>query len=268
MRALIYSRSCVMFSAVLGTALRLSGCRVEHCAPQQWRGEITSADVVFIKGARHMHIVSAYLSAGIPVFVFDWGYMRRVNRTEEAQTGHWQISYAGLNRPPTFDVPSDRFDALGLSVERGARSAGNRALLIGQMPGDAAVGGTCHATWLREKQIELQDLGFDVVYREHPRGGIKMPHLPSASGPLIDEMRASRVVVTYNSNTGHDALLAGVPVLCDTGAAYSALSGAKVPSTTRRREYFNRLAYGQWRIDELPRAVDFLKTEWLPRLRA
>lgn len=267
MKVLIYSPPGNIFAPMLVTSFRSAGARVLARDPRQWRGEIEECALMIIKGARRMELVRAYEAAGVPVFIFDWGYMKRVNNRSEHQQGHWQISHSRLNQPPWFSVLPDRLAKLSVEISRKSYASNNRALLIGQMPGDGAVKGTCHATWLRNKAAELQADGFDVVYREHPRGGVKMPHLPSADGPQLDEMRASRVVVTYNSNTGHDALLAGVPVLCDPVAPYAELAGMTLPSLPNRRSYFKRLAYGQWRVDETPEAVRFILDDWLQRIK-
>ena len=268
MKIAIYSPPGNIFSTCLGISLRAEGHRVLPRDPRHWRGEIEECDLMIIKSARRIELIRAYEAAGVPVFIFDWGYIKRVNTPREHQQGHWQISHSRLNQFPDFDVPSDRLEKLAIEISRKSYANNKRALLIGQMPGDGAVKGTCHATWLRERQMELQADGFDVVYREHPRGGVKMPHLPSADGDLLEEMRASRVVVTYSSNTGHDALRAGVPVLCDPIAPYAELAGMTLPSLPKRRAYFQRLAYGQWRVDETGPAVQFILSEWLPRIKA
>lgn len=267
MKIAIYSPPGNIFAACLTATLKSQKHKPINRDPRGWQGEIEECELVFLKGARRPELVKAYQASGIPVFIFDWGYIKRVNTPQEHQKGHWQISHAKLNGFPDFPVLADRLEKLGIDISRKSHATNKRALLIGQMPKDAAVKGTCHATWLRQRQIELQAEGFEVVYREHPRGGVQLPHLPSADGPLVDEMRASRVVVTYNSNTGHDALLAGVPVLCEPTAPYAELAGLTLPSLPKRRAYFQRLAYGQWRVDETAEAIRFILTEWLPRIK-
>lgn len=268
MRVALYYAGANIFGDRLRLSFRELGHKILSRNPRVWRGELEQCDLVITKGARRPEMIKAYQDAGIPVFMFDWGYIDRVNSPDEHHKGHWQLSYAKLNGFPEFDVPADRLEKLSIEISRNAHANNKRALLIGQMPKDAAVAGTRHETWLRNKAAELQDDGFDVFYREHPRGGVKIPGLPVANGPLMDEMRASRVVVTYNSNTGHDALRAGVSVLCDPVAPYAELAGMTLPSLPKRRAYFQRLAYGQWRANETAEAVAFILGEWLPRVKA
>jgi len=64
-------------------------------------------------------------------------------------------------------------------------------------------------------------------------------------------LAGARLVVTWNSNVGHEALLAGVPVVAHGPAAYAELAGETLPSVDARREYFHRVAYGQWTLDEM-----------------
>src|SRR5690606_3885364 len=91
----------------------------------------------------------------------------------------------------------------------------------------------------------------DAVYRPHPRGGIDLPGVESHTGWLEESLAGARLVVTWNSNVGHDALLAGVPVVAHGPAAYDELTGETLPSVDARREYFHRVAYGQWTLAEM-----------------
>jgi hypothetical protein len=135
-------------------------------------------------------------------------------------------------------------------------------LLIGQMPGDAAHAGTDHRQWLTD-QLKRYD---DIVYRPHPRGGIDLHGVRMHTGALSDALRGARLVVTYNSNTGHEALLGGIPVVCDPCAAYAPLSGETLPSKEDREAYFHRVAYGQWTADEVRSGacLSFLVNHLLP----
>jgi hypothetical protein len=145
-------------------------------------------------------------------------------------TGYWQVSLDGLNRPPTFDCPDDRFKALGLKLGR-EKKEGPRVLCT-QLPGDAAHG--------FETQEQIDAWAATVPHDElrgHPVAG--------ETEPLADMLKRAGTVVTWNSNVGHDALLAGVPVECHGDAPYKGVT------MEGRRAYFNRLAYGQWTADEM-----------------
>lgn len=245
------------FGYRLAKSLKRKGVEVEVVDRES---EIKPCDLVFIKGAHHTDTVEAYLMQGIPVFIFDWGYIKRVNSPGTHQTGYWQVSYAKLNGIPDFECPSDRFERLGVEITKKGFTRNGYVLLIGQMPGDAAVHGTDHKQWLIDQHEHYTQRGFDVRYREHPRGGVSLPY-PKASPDLIEAIKGAQFVVTFTSNTGHDALLMGVPVVCDKRAAYYPLSG-RLPSLRKRQAYFNRLAYGQWLCSETDACIDFVLNEW------
>src|SRR5690606_20547109 len=122
-------------------------------------------------------------------------------------------------------------------------------LICGQVPGDAAHGldADSYLNWLRAIVSQYPD----AVYRPHPRGGIDLPGVESHIGSLEEALAGARLVVTWNSNVGHDALLAGVPVVAQRPTAYAELLGETLPSVEARREYFHRVAYGQWTLAEM-----------------
>jgi hypothetical protein len=224
---------------------------------QYWQGVTEKCDAVVMVGWRdkQQSIAAAYSAIGVPVIVVDWGYIARVNLPSEREAGYWQVSPGGLNRPPQFDVEPDRLGLTGVDIAtRRSGDTNGYVLVCGQIPTDAAVSGTDHKAWLLEQMANYPD----AVYREHPRGGVKLPQFPQSAGTMAEALEGARLVVTYNSNAGHDALLAGVPVVCDPCAAYAELSGERLPSLERRRAYFSRIAYGQWRWDELGAGVLFV----------
>lgn len=265
MRIGIYSRPAHPIASALATGFAALGCLSAHRAQRYWRGEVEEFDLVMVNGMRiGAEIAAAYQDVGIPVLVYDFGYLKRVNARDEYTQGHWQVGLGGLNRIPTAECPSDRFDALGLEiVEQGGNPSGY-VLVCGQVPGDAALGqdSSVHRQWLRDQLAAYED----ALYRPHPRGGIAIPGLVGNNQPLADALAGARLVATYNSNVGHDALLAGVPVIAHGPAAYSELSGEELPSLEARQAYFNRVAYGQWTVDEM--ASGEAQKVWLEGLGA
>jgi hypothetical protein len=223
-------------------------------------------DVVIVKSYRKKQkaIADMHINAGIPVLILDWGYFDRVNKREQWNDGHWQISHNCLNGLPTTNLSSLplRFHS-SLLTTRPERDRPN-VLLCGQMPQDAAViyGSMKHSDWLMQKYHEYTSAGFNVVYREHPRGGVKLDKLiPTehiSKGRTLDEdLEDAQFVICYNSNVGHDALLAGIPVVCDPCAPYYELSGEVLPSEEQLASYFNKAAYGQWKAWEFTQGLSF-----------
>lgn len=247
MRVLYYTTNHEIDSVVTA-ALSALGHDVVMRSVRQFGTAGTRCDLLVVKGYRKQQrkIVRAY---GKPSLVLDWGYFARVNERDEAMQGHWQISQGALNALPHGDYPDDRLIGTGIELLERAPSDGY-VLVCGQMPNDAAVYGTDHAQWLRDVIHGYRARGLDVRYREHPRGGVKISGVPTADGPLDKALAGARLVVCYNSNVAHEALIAGIPVVCDPCAPYAELSGETIPSMAARRAYFSRAAYGQWLASE------------------
>lgn len=222
----------------------------DHTAGQT---EPFDAVAVFGLQGRGRQVVEEYQRQGVPVFVIDYGYLRRTNHAHDWRTGHWQVSREALNRPPAQACPPDRFDALGLEIQPTGGDPKGYTLLCVQTPGDAS-----HGKGEQALQAWCQDVARrypDVRIRPHPLATDLTYGLPVVGGSLAEALSGARLVVTGNSNAGHDALLAGVPVIAEfPGAAWGCFSGS-LPSVQQRRAYFNRLAYGQWTWDEFRRGL-------------
>lgn len=254
MRVGIYAGTRNRAAAALAEGFSLIGVEVAHRNGAFYRGEIEDFDFIVSIGMRAAApAVRAYTQHGIPAVVADWGYLKRVSEPGEAERGYYQVGIGGLNAVPPFDCPSDRFDALGLTVAPRGGDPKGYVLVCGQVPGDAAHGMDANAyiSWLRETIKQYPD----AVYRPHPRGGVSLHGVTSQTASLEDALAGARLVVTWNSNVGHDALLAGVPVVAHGPAAYAELAGETLPSVEARREYFHRLAYGQWTLAEMRSAL-------------
>ena len=242
------------FGMFLTDGLIKRGYRIIRKKARDVKAPEAGANIVFAKGKERDKIRALY--PGVPFFVFDWGYVRRVNERDEHHKGHWQVSRDRLNNVPPGPCPDDRFKALDLPIKTKGGNAKGHVLLIGQMPNDSALNGGNHLAWLTAMAMKYDN----VLYRPHPRGGIKLVAgcETQQAGTLQDALDGARLVVTYNSNAGHEALLAGVPVVCDPCAAYAELAGEKIPSVPKRRAFYNRVAYGQWTVYEVQEMLDFV----------
>lgn len=193
--------------------------------------------------------------AGRPVLVLERGYVRRDE--------YWSLGWNGINGRADHvneDAPSDRWAALG--VELRPWHGGDYFLVAGQVPWDVSVQHTDHRAWCRQTVAVLAGAGVEVRFRPHPlavkRGadyGVPDRFLrPDA--PL----ERAAAVVTFNSNLGVDATLAGTPVSAtDEGSmaravalpsALAVLNGAAAWRPDRTR-WAAELAYAQWTEAEL-----------------
>ena len=70
-------------------------------------------------------------------------------------------------------------------------------------------------------------------------------------------MRGARLVVCRHSNVAVDAVIAGVPVECEDGAAYWLRDKPYTPEV--RRDFLDRLAWWQWKPEECMKAWEFIR---------
>ncbi len=92
----------------------------------------------------------------------------------------------------------------------------------------------------------------EIVFRpkpgKEPPPGIDAPHV--ADGPIERVLRGASLVVCKHSNVAIDACIAGIPVVCDGGAAAALygndLSAPRQPSPAARLRFLQQLAWWQW----------------------
>jgi hypothetical protein len=81
-----------------------------------------------------------------------------------------------------------------------------------------------------------------------------VPGTEQDTGPLQDALARAAVVVTWNSNTGVDALLAGKPVVAlGEGAMAAPLAARELGGRCDpdREAWAHALAWKQWTLDEI-----------------
>src|SRR5207248_3280586 len=94
-------------------------------------------------------------------------------------------------------------------------------LLCGQVPWDASVDHIDYLSWLEHTASELLTLSQrPVVFRAHPMASLPPPPGCRGSfGSLTKDLEKAHALVSFNSNTGVDAFLNGVPAFAfDEGA--------------------------------------------------
>jgi hypothetical protein len=219
-------------------ALAAFGEGVGDCVwrdPIYWHdGRAEDFGLVVLSGlhGKNADILRVYTARSVPVVVLEFAYFRDV-------PGYWQVGIGGINRPPDFECPHDRWDALGLSVQPSGGDPDGYILYAAQQPGDRSHG----LTFRRWRELLRQAPG---KVRMHPKD------VPQET-TLAEDLAGARMLKTLCSTSGIEALLAGVPAVADLPdrAAWGELSGETLPSVEARTELFARLAYGQWTLDEM-----------------
>ena len=185
---------------------------------------------------------------------------------------YYQLGVGQLNwlPPREHNLPSYRFEALNL-LQGNLRGQDGHVLLCGQVPEDA------QHHFKRAEMIDWlyfvvgtvrQYSDRDIIYRPHPklfREYVRSPliNLVGVNGtvrsderPLVEDLRNAWAMVTYNSTSGNEALLNGIPVFCDECAIYSEVGNTNLfqiesPELPDTLDYFSRLAFAQWTEEEI-----------------
>lgn len=148
-------------------------------------------------------------------------------------------------------------------------------LVIGQVLGDSALTMVDFPKWVQETIEGLDRLGQDVYFRPHPEAVKRGQAFPGTGhltmgGSLSEALAGAACVVTWNSNTGVDAVLAGVPAITmDEGAMALPVSSHSIYEplvTPDRTEWFRDMAWKQYLLSEIQSgfAWDIVKQAMYP----
>jgi hypothetical protein len=177
------------------------------------------------------------------------------------------IGFDGLNGRADFvvkDMPGDRYHRYFKFQMLPWKHDGRYVLVNAQCQGDASV--TPYVDfkkWAHRtvKQCHDRFPGKEVIWRPHPvevdRGcNYDVPGARSSIGrPLAEDMAGACAVITFNNNSGVDAVMAGVPTFAlDEGSMARPVAAHNLdddPIRPNRRQWAWDLAYKQWTMKEI-----------------
>lgn len=166
---------------------------------------------------RHYTTVSAFQKAGKPIVFLERGFFNRMHYTQ-ADTRGW--NYWASWRDELFGESPERgkfrleaFTPMPMSVRDGY------ILVLCQTSDDVQIMRSgINALALPQLVVDNAPPDMQVRVRPHPQ--TRMEGDVVLEGSLHDALDDAAFVVTINSNSGNDALLAGVPVLAFGPALY------------------------------------------------
>lgn len=195
---------------------------------------------------------------GRKVLVFERGYL--------GDRFHWtSIGWNGLNARADFCLPdiitADRFEENHAPLKPWKQS-GSIVTIMGQVRGDMSLAGRDLTLWYEEQaRAAEQALGLPVYFRPHPAGIANnrnfQPDIPLIYGDLPQVLDKSALVIAYNSNSGVDAVINGVPsVSADHGSMAWEVTSRSVHDIVRgeREPWVHALAHCQWTPEEIRNA--------------
>ena len=229
------------------SGLRRHGIEAEISAEEPASTGRGAYDLLVVWGVRRRAAIERQKREGGQVCVLERGYIGDRFKWTSVSFG------GGLNGRGEFRGVSsspERFETFHGHLKQPWRRKPGYALLIGQVPGDmslAGVGGDL-ARWYAETTDALEDLGYEVKFRQHPLAG-------HGSGETLQEaLSGAAICVTFNSNTGVESVLAGVPtVTMDKGSMAWGVSSHSLEQTETpcRTQWAAELAWKQWSLGEL-----------------
>jgi len=249
----------------LADGLERAGWEVEILNPEN--PEFKPCDVAVVSGALKRYggmnakIFFFYRSRKIPVFVAEHG--RLVDTTNGCR--HWLLY---LNRIPMVakiarGMTDDRRLELGLTCD--FKKRGEDVLIVGQDREIDCALKEYLVPWLREYTSRK------IIYRPRKEVG---PFIGvcdwvdevSANLAVNDDLARAWCVITGWSNMGCEALMRGVPVICNPCAAYaylghddpSLIDSLPTPRQGDVEEFLVRYSYTIWGNEELAEGFQFL----------
>lgn len=181
---------------------------------------------------------------------------------------HWiSLGWNGLNGKAEWPVPlgSERWHkhfAFAMSpwidVARTKDREQKYALVMGQVPTDTACRHISIEAWTGYNIHQLHARGWTVVFRPHPQAKqlrVSNVAILSQDRSLNEDIDGAAFVVTFNSNSGVDAIMRGVPTITmDRGAmawdvtSHDLDAPLVMPS---RAQWASALAWKQWLPEEI-----------------
>lgn len=274
MKWLIANRSGIASADAMIAGLNHLDEKWEMVDPSGWSDHYwIPCDVAVAFGIRNQE--QAFLASakrrGVPTVVVDLGYINRFDenfRPVFDRDRTLQLSIGdNVGIIPKIKCPEDRRIRLGIKYPGDLSKKDGPVLVLGQWPSDPTHPFSDPAsitTWIDEiRQLIGPDI--HVKYRPHPR-------LMKSDEFIDDALRSARCAVVWSSNSGNDALVAGIPVAAKTGPYKEIVANVDdiaifamspwFPTKDVWECYFNRLAYGQWSFAELAdgSAIKFIRS--------
>ena len=242
----------------------------EGCgADDTWIGDLDNyepSDIAVVFGTfkkqvpisfRRGHVVREQKRLGLDTVLLETGYLNRGAGPQH----HYAVGLNGLNGRADFNnknCPDNRAQPF-MHMLKPWRQDGEHILLCGQVPWDASVDHIDFLKWVESTtRTIMRQSKRPIIYRPHPLAktpppwGVKL----STNYWLQDDLKDCWCVVTFNSNSGVEAIVGGVPaVAMDEGSMIMGvetnIGQIESPRMPDRQQWLNNLCYAQWTPEEM-----------------
>lgn len=221
----------------------------------KWGSVPTHIDLGVIWGVNNVAAINHLKENDIDYVVLERGYIG--DRTEWTSCG-----FNGLNGRADFCNKNSDSRRLSL-VEKYLKPVKPRGsgpiVVMGQIQTDASVKHINFHKWVQTTYDNLsKSCGGEFFYRPHPLD--KDPFVPEGmrviEGTLDEVLDQAFSIFTFNSNTGVDAVLAGVPTITmDKGSMVFDITDHDPTDLAKsgkyRQQWLQDMSYTQWSLDEM-----------------
>jgi hypothetical protein len=216
------------------------------------RNKTSDADMAVMWSWKQKRLIEHMQATGRHLLVIERGFIQPRNEW-------FSLTLDGFNGRGKFAPAGDKGERFERHFSHHLKpwiDGGEYALVIGQVPRDSALHGADIVAWARQKTEELLRAGQRVVYRPHPLTFTPCPEGAELStGSLKEDFAKASCVVTFNSTTAVEAVLAGIPtVISDIGSVAYPMASHEIGEPLRRPDrtaWCHDLAWRQWKLEEL-----------------
>lgn len=194
--------------------------------------------------------LEAHRKAGGTVVVWDLGYWDR----DDAM----RLSIGSLH-PTAEQLALAPEGSRRKHVLREDADPNGPILLVGLGVKSGRLYGLQTMEWELGKMWGLKNSGRKILWRPKGRQSSKLTGATLKHGmPIEEALKGCSLVVCRHSNVAIDACIAGVPVECEDGAAFSLYKNGTTPSREDREEFLRRLGWWNWRPTEAVEAWNWI----------
>lgn len=245
----------------MAEGLKRHGITVRYAEKVDFAG-----DLIIAYGWRHRGLFDTYKSTGRHFVYLDLGFWQRKGAGVPRLEGYHKVAVDDWSPTPKMrrNCPADRLGRLGLTLAPWRPANPAKAVLVAGMSEKSARGhGLEPEAWERAAVATLRQItARPIIYRPKPSWPNAKPidgaQLSIGAETLESVLARTHMVVTHHSNVGIDALVAGIPVYCETGApallscaAIADIETPRIPSDQERKQLLADLAYAQWTPAEM-----------------
>jgi hypothetical protein len=259
--------------AKLLNAMRASaiGYGIEANITNQYAGNCETLVMWGAGELRRSNYMQQHLKKGGHVIIWDMGYWHAKHAVAENSLNRISIDHMHPQKfVMQFNFDRSRFESYGIEVKNFYDPNGH-IILVGMGDKSCASFGIRHGQWEMEtlsKILASESLrGKKVIYRPKPNTKHHITwHKTDGVSPISELLRGCSLVVCRHSNVAVDAIIHGVPVACEDGAASAVYDNqiiAKNPiSQELANSFLSNISHYHYTISEVLEgaAWKFLKT--------